>query len=322
MGQKIAIIFTGGTISMSKDPETGKAVPELKSNDIIATLNKTVRDLDFELIDFAHKPSPSFTNFDMLNLSRIIDEIALKPEIKGFVVTHGTDTMDESGYFVNLTVKTDKPIVFTGAMRDSSQLSYDGPHNLYEAILVANCDDSANYGVLHVMNGEINLVSEITKTHTSSLDTFKSLEYGPIGRIDDGVVRLLRMPIKKTLKFDVSSVDYFVEIVNAHSSSGSRVIDILVDNKVDGIVIEGLGIGNVPDTMVPGIVYAISRGIPVILTSKCVKGSVIPTYGYIGGGAHLEELGVILGGNLNAQRARLKLLAALGSNTANISEIF
>ncbi len=322
MKQKIAIIFTGGTISMSVDPETGQAVPDLKSYDIISTLNKSIKNLEFELIDFAHKPSPSFTNNDMLNLSKLIDELALKPEIKGFVVTHGTDTMDETGYFIDLTIKTNKPVVFTGAMRNASELSYDGPYNLYEAILVANHADSANYGVLQVMNGEINLISEVTKTHTSALDTFKSLEYGQIGRVDDGDVILLRMPIKNTLKFDVSGVDYYVEIVNAHSSGDSRVLNFLVDDGVDGIVIDGLGRGNVPSTMVPGIEYALSKQIPVVVVSKCQKGRVFGTYGYQGGGGQLAELGVVLGGSLNAQKARLRLIAALGSNVENIWKIF
>ncbi len=322
MKQKIAIIFTGGTISMSVDPNTGHAVPGLKSGDIISSLNQSVENLDFELIDFAHKPSPSFTNIDMLNLAKLIDEIALKPEIKGFVVTHGTDTMDESGYFIDLTVNTNKPIVFTGAMRNASEISYDGPYNLYESILVANCPDSFNYGVLHVMNGEINLISEITKTHTSALDTFKSLEYGQLGRIDDGVVIFLRVPIKNTLKFEVSSVDYYVEIVNAHSSGDSRIINLLVDNGVKGIVIDGLGRGNVPAAMVPGIEYAISREIPVVIVSKCPKGRVLGTYGYVGGGGYLADLGVILASNLSAQKARIRLILALGSGSKNIKENF
>ncbi len=322
MKQKIAIIFTGGTISMSVDANTGKAAPDLKSGDIISSLNQSVENLEFELIDFAHKPSPSFTNNDMLNLSRLIDELALKAEIKGFVITHGTDTMDESGYFIDLTVNTNKPIVFTGAMRNSSEISYDGPYNLYEAILVANCPESFNYGVLHVMNGEINLISEITKTHTSALDTFKSLEYGQLGRIDDGVVIFLRVPLKNTVKFDVSSVDYYVEIVNAHSSGDSRIINLLVDNGVDGIVINGLGRGNVPATMVQGIEYALSKQIPVVIVSKCSKGRVSETYGYPGGGGHLADLGVILAGNLSAQRARIRLIAILGSNSKDIKEKF
>jgi L-asparaginase len=162
------------------------------------------------------------------------------------------------------------------------------------------------------LNDEINAANEVTKTHTLALDTFKSLEFGPLGIIDQEHVIYYRQPHYQRQIIHPTSIVEQVEIVKAYAGSSSLILNLLIDHGVKGIVLESLGRGNVPPQMVEGIEYAISKNIPVVLTSRCPKGRVLDSYGYEGGGHHLRNLGVVFTQNLLSHKARIRLMLILG----------
>jgi len=320
---KIVVIFTGGTIAMKEDPKLKGAVPYLKGKDLIENLPLKENVLEIETIEFGNYPSPHLTVKHLEDLREIVEKNLERNEIDGIVITHGTDTLEETAYFLELTTNSEKPIVITGAMKSSSEIGYDGPSNLADALITASSKKSKNRGVLVVLNGEIHSAKDVTKTHTSSLDTFKSLETGPLGYVDNGNTYFYRN-VEKRQYIPSKRLEPRVSLLKVVFGMDDKLIKFLVENGEKGIVIEGTGRGNVPPKVAKGIEYAISKDIPVVLVSRCPIGRVYPSYAYEGGGAHLKSLGVIFGGNLSGQKARVKLMVALAytSDFLKIKELF
>lgn len=319
MKHKIAIIFTGGTIAMNDDSEGKQGIkPSLTPESIVKTLGSHATKYDLELFNFDNKPSPAITLTDMKNLSILIDDLASdnnsNANFAGFVVAHGTDTIEETAYFLDLTLKTKKPVVLTGSMRNISELGYDGPSNLLSAIDVVDHDDSSNKGVLLVLNNEINAAREVIKTHTQALDTFKSPEFGPLGIVNHHSVIFYRETVLKDLKIEISSDFEDVPIIKCYADMSPDYIDFLVDKGIKGLVIEALGAGNVPKNIVPALKRALKANISVVITSRCYKGQLAPVYGYEGGGKYLQDLGCIISNNISSMKARLKLILLLQSD--------
>ncbi|QAT62277.1 MULTISPECIES: asparaginase [Tissierellales] len=308
--KKVAIIFTGGTISMKIDPRIHAAIPALSSEEILSMVTNIEKAAEIEIIDFANLPSPHITPDIMMKLSQTVKKTISREDINGVVVTHGTDTLEETAYLLDLTIKTEKPIVVVGAMRNSSELGYDGSSNLSAAICTATSEDAKNKGVLVVMNNEVNSASEVTKTNTLSLDTFKSPEFGPLGIIDNDEVIFYRdIPYKQHIQTE--SIESKVGLVKCVSGMESDILHFLIDSGYKGIVLEALGRGNIPPKMMEGVEKSINKNIPVVMVSRCPTGRVLDSYGYAGGGKTLRELGVIFGGDLPGQKARIKLMLAL-----------
>lgn len=308
---KIAVIFTGGTISMKIDPRIHAAIPALSSEEIMAMVTNIEKFTKVESINYANIPSPHITPSMMMDIAKLVQETLNRDDITGVVVTHGTDTLEETAYLLDLVVRTDKPVVVVGAMRNSSELGYDGSSNLSAAICTAISPRAKNKGVLVVMNNEVNAASEVTKTNTLSLDTFKSPEFGPLGIVDNDEVIFYRDILSHQI-IDTKSIENKVGLIKSVPGIESDILDFYLDSGYKGIVIESLGRGNIPPTMIPGIKKAISKNIPVVMVSRCPTGRVLDTYGYEGGGKHLREIGVIFGGNLPGQKIRIKLMLALG----------
>jgi L-asparaginase len=316
----ILIIFTGGTISMSKHQVTSKAVINDNHSELLDNISSELKNINLESYQFSLKPSPSITPGDMFDLAKLTQKYIDNPEIDGIVITHGTDTLEESAYFLDLYLDTKKPVVFTGSMRNFSELGFDGLSNLVSSIYVAASPDSIKKGVLVVMNDEINAAAEVTKSHTLALDTFKSMEFGPIGIVEQTNVLYYRETHYPQTILAPESIEHNVEIVKVYSGSSSLILNLLIDHGVKGIILEALGRGNVPPMMLPGIIRAIEHNIPVLITSRCPKGRVLDSYGYEGGGHHLRQLGVIFTENLNSQKARIRLMLTLGL-TSDVSKI-
>ncbi|HEX8087752.1 MAG TPA: asparaginase, partial [Blastocatellia bacterium] len=197
MKKRLAIYFTGGTISMKYDPEIGAAVPALSGREILNAVPGAGDVADVEVIDFGRYPGPHMTMRLMMNLSGQVRETLSRPEIDGVVITHGTDTLEETAYLLDLTISGEKPVAFVGAMRNSSELGWDGPSNLLSAMRVAASDSARGLGVVVVMNETVLAASEATKTHTESFDAFQSPEFGPLGVVDKGEVIIRRAPRKR-----------------------------------------------------------------------------------------------------------------------------
>ena len=228
------------------------------------------------------------------------------------VITHGTDTLDETAYFLDLVLQSVKPVVFVGAMRNSSELSWDGPANLIAAVRVATTVEARGLGVLVAMSEEIIAAREVIKTHTESVDTFQSRDYGPIGLIDkDRIIIARRTTDQEYIQTD--NIEMAVETMKMVSGGDGKFIDYAIAQGVRGLVLEAFGRGNVPPGYMGAIDRAAKTGIPMVLTSRCSRGRTLDAYAYEGAGKTLTKLGVILGGVLPSHKARIKLILALGA---------
>lgn len=321
--KKIIIIFTGGTISMTKDEVTGSSIPSMTGEDILKMTPGLDSIAAVEFLDFAMIPGPHMTPDKMLELSHLITHKLAVEGFDGAVVTHGTDSLEETAYLVDLTYNGDKPVVFVGAMKSSDELGWDGPVNLIAAVYASACNEAYNRGVMVVMNNEVHSASQVTKTNTHTLDTFKSKDFGPIGFIDNDKAFFYYSYTKRQY-FETEKLDDNVDLIKCGCGMDDRLLKFCVDSGTHGIVIEGMGRGNIPPFMVTGVEYAISKNIPIVLVSRCLMGRVFDTYGYKGAGKELTNMGVILGDNLPGQKARIKLMVALGKNRshAELKDIF
>lgn len=307
---KVAIIFTGGTISMAVDPRIGAAIPTLSNEEIMSLVTNIDKYADIESINFSKLPGPHIDPWTMIELQQLVIKTINRPDITGVIITHGTDTLEETAYLLDLTIQSEKPIVVVGAMRNSSELGYDGPSNLASAVCTAISPQARNKGVLVVMNNEVNAASEVTKTNTLSLDTFKSLEFGALGIVDNDKVIFHRQIVDRQ-HIPATTIVPEVDLIKCASGMDSKLINYCVNTGTKGLVIEALGRGNVPPKMIEGIQYAIKNNVAVVMVSRCPTGRVLDSYGYQGGGKQLRNLGVILGGDLPGQKARIKLMLAL-----------
>ena len=311
--KKIAIIFNGGTISMKIDEKIKAAVPSLSADEIMSMIPGVEDYAEIEAYTFSSMPSPHMTLETMLKLSKFTTELVERDDIDGVVITHGTDTLEETAYLLDLTINSDKPVVITGAMRSGSELGYDGPSNLAASICTAISEDAKGRGVLVCFNGELNSASEVIKANSMALNAFRTPNFGPIGIVDNNKVMFYR-EAKKSEKYEVKEINKDVAVIKCVADMDSTLIDFVVEKGFGGIVIEALGRGNVPPRMVEGIKKALDKEIPVVVVSRCFEGRVHESYGYEGGGKMLKDLGVIFGDTLPGQKARIKLALAINSN--------
>jgi len=317
--KNIIIVFTGGTFSMKIDSATGGAIPHFHGNELLEMIPEAGIDANISMFEFGMYPGPHMTPELMLELSNKIKEYAESDNIDGIIVTHGTDTLEETAYFLDLTINTPKPIVVIGAMRTSSEPDWDGPKNLLDAIAICNNDNSREMGVLVCLNGEINAASEVTKTHTDDMETFQSMDFGSMGFVENDKVVFNRLP-KKLELIETDNVVSNVDLIKVYSGITDKFFRFSADSGVAGIVVEALGVGNVPPAAFDGIKYAVKKGIPVVLVSRCPTGETLDIYSYPGAGKWLKELGVIFTDYLNGQKARIKLMLALGK-TRDLNEL-
>ncbi|MGE6489865.1 asparaginase [Paenisporosarcina sp. NPDC076898] len=307
--KKIVVIHTGGTISMHVHDESGAVVPG-DSNPLTAEIGKLKEYADIHEIEAFNYPSPHMTPNEMLKLKQIIDQHSTEDHVDGFVITHGTDTLEETAYFLDLTVKSKVPVILTGAMRSSNEIGADGVYNLLSAVRVAISDNAVGKGVLVVMNDEIHTAQNVTKTSTSNVSTFQSPQYGPIGLISKAAIHFHHSPNTRE-SFEVTDVSPKVALLKIYAGMDAELLMHVAKAGYHGVVLEGLGQGNVPPAIVPAIQKLLNQDIPVVLVSRCYNGIAQPVYGYVGGGKMLEDIGVLFAHGLSGQKARIKLLIAL-----------
>ncbi len=303
---------------MMEDKESGAVKPGEQNPLLVSTslLNEAATITTAEPF---HLPSPHITPKEMLELKKLIEDTCQTTAVDGVVITHGTDTLEETAYFLDLTLSTDLPVVVTGAMRSSNEIGADGLYNLLSAVRVAGCEEAKGKGVLVVLNDEIHSAENVTKTHTSNVSTFQSPQYGPIGIVTKREIIFHHAPTDHQ-HLEVADVHKRVALIKAYAGMDSYLLTALKDLHYDGVVIEALGQGNLPPATVPAVQALLHQNIPVVLVSRCFNGIAQDVYGYEGGGKHLKELGVIFSNGLNGQKARLKLLIAL-SSTSDLQQI-
>ncbi|MCU0405793.1 MAG: asparaginase [Ignavibacteriaceae bacterium] len=307
----ILIVFTGGTFSMRIDKKkSGGAVPRYSGKELLKKIPDANKLANISFYDFGKYPGPHVTPEIMMELSKQLKRKLAEKKYDGIVVTHGTDTLEETAYLIDLTIKTEIPIVFTGSMRNSSEPNWDGPKNLIDSVQVCLTENSKGMGTLVCMHGEVNAASEVTKIFSNEFETFQSLDFGTLGFVENGRVIYNRLPRFLEI-INTNKINTNVDLLTVYAGMDEKFFKHSADSGADGLVIEALGVGNVPPASFNGVEYVIKRNIPVVLVSRCPAGETDYIYSYPGAGRHLHNLGVIFTDYLNGQKARIKLMLAL-----------
>ena len=307
MLKKILVLHTGGTISMQAD-DSGAVVTSQENP--MNHVSNPLEGVEVHALDFFNLPSPHIKPKHMLALYQKIKEEA--DHYDGFVITHGTDTLEETAYFLDTMEVPHKPIVLTGAMRSSNELGSDGVYNYLSALRVASDDKAADKGVLVVMNDEIHAAKYVTKTHTTNVSTFQTPTHGPLGLIMKHEILYFKTA-EPRVRFDLDRIQGLVPIIPVYAGMTEELLDLLPVDQLDGLIIQAFGAGNVPKETSQKLNALIQEGLPIALVSRCFNGIAEPVYAYEGGGVCLQKAGVFFVKELNAQKARLKLLIAINA---------
>ena len=296
---------------MRHDPAAGGAVPKLSAREIVAATRGIEEIAELEIEDWGAFPGPHMTMERMWALRNRVKALLARDEVQGVVITHGTDTLEESAYLCARSIEAGKPLVFTGAMRAASDLGWDGPANLMDAALVAASEEAVGYGAMMTMGGRVFPGIDVTKAHTHLPDAFESPGLGPIAVVDDGRVIFRRALAPAPRILDPMAPALPIDIVVAYAGADARIVDAC-RSEGRGLVVAAMGRGNVPPAMADGIARWIDAGKPVVIASRAMRGRVGPTYGYSGGGRRLVEMGALFSGSRRPQQARIDLALALG----------
>ncbi|MDN5353761.1 MAG: L-asparaginase [Candidatus Cloacimonadota bacterium] len=308
MKKKILLITTGGTIAMKYNSPVG-IVPDDEFVDHLRSYPQLENLAFIHVAEFSNIPSPYMNSELMMRLVRFVEDKI--EDYDGVVITHGTDTLEESAYFLDLVLETQKPVVFTAAMRSGSELGLDGPRNIVGAVRVASCPEATGKGVLVVMNDEINAARDVVKTDSGKTNSFITPSYGLLGTIDPDRVIFYRQSTKME-KIKTKEIESNIDLIRCVSGIDGRYIECSLQHHAKAIVIEAFGRGNVPPTMVEPIKKAIAQNVLVVVVSRTYTGRVLPEYGYKGGGSMLQRMGVILGEDLKGHKMRIKLMVLFG----------
>jgi L-asparaginase len=311
MKPDIHILSTGGTIA-----STGKddgAEPDKQGSELLEEV-PAVNDYANVSVEQVAQ-IPSFT-MDLETMTTVVRraERAVADGADAVIVTHGTDTMEESAFFADRTFDADAPLVFTGSQRRSDEISPDGPANLVTAVRAAAHDTVRAAGGSYIaFDEQLHRARTVTKTHTSRLDTFRSPDSGPVASVAHGGFRFHYSPPETEPSFDLVVPDAAVRIVPSYAGCTRDPIDEAIQAGVDGLVVDGTGLGNTTAALSEAIADAIDAGVPVVVSSRCLGGATAAVYGSPGGGETLRQHGVGFAGELSAQKARIELALSLST---------
>jgi L-asparaginase len=309
---RIAVVFTGGTISMRRDESAGGDVPSLDGAALLALTPGLDEIAEVVPVDRGLTPASHFSFADLFDIAATIRAQLADRSIDGCVVVQGTDTIEETAFFWDLVIDASKPIVVTGAMRSASQPDYEGPANLRDAVRCAASPVLADQGVVVVLSGSIDPADDVTKTHTSSFETFQSLNFGRLGRVEGEMVALVR---RRTARRRVTTdrAAERVPLITAHVAIDGTLVDAAVSAGADGLVVEATGAGNTSAPLLDAARRAMDAGIPVAFTTRCPSGEATAAYAFPGGGATWVRAGAMLTGHLGGPKARIALALGVGA---------
>ena len=322
----IYILATGGTIAGSGSGalDTSYTSGTVTVDKLIAAVPEINKIATIKGEQISNIGSQEMNNEVWFKLANRVNELLTSGKADGVVITHGTDTMEETAYFLNLVVKSDKPIVMVGAMRNSGSLSADGPLNIFNAVNVAMNKEAVGKGVMVVMNDEIHAAREVTKTNTTAVDTFKSPNSGKIGTVFYGNVKFYMNPVRKhtvNSAFDITKIKELprVDIIYSHSNDNPDFVNVAVKNGAKGIINAGMGNGNPFPSALEALGEAVKAGVVVVRDSRVGSGETT-----LNGEVDDGKYGFLASDNLNAQKARVLLMLALTQTTdkAKIQELF
>ncbi len=311
---RVAVVFTGGTISMRHDPVAGGNVPVLGGGALLESVPGLDAIAELVPIDRGLTPASHFTFDALFGIAAAVRGALADPAIDGAVVVQGTDTIEETAFFLDLLHAGPKPIVVTGAMRSATEPDYDGPANLTAAVRLAASAEAgqADLGTVVVLGGTIEAADDVTKTHVSAFDTFRGLAGGSVGRIEGERVVLARERGPRR-RIDTELAAGRVFLVTATVATDGTPIAALHAAGADGFVVAATGSGNTAPALLAAAEAVIADGLPVVLTTRCPIGAVSPGYAFPGGGATWLRAGAIPAGHLGGPKARIALALGLGA---------
>ena len=318
----VKILATGGTIAGSAESSTQTTGYQAGALGIDTLIEAVPQIKDYANVSgeqICKIDSKDMTNEIWLQLAKRVNELAADKNVSGIVITHGTDTLEETAYFLNLTAKTKKPIVLVGAMRPATAISADGPMNLLNAVRVASSEVASDKGVLVCMNDDINAAREVTKTNTIQVNTFMSSDLGKLGYINNGEAYFYRESTRKHTsksEFDIKNINQlpYVKIIYGHADDDRVLIDAAVAAGAQGIVYAGTGNGSIHKNAEVALAEASNKGIIVVRSSRVGTGTVIDAE------QSYKDANFINGDSLSPQKARILLSLAL-TKTKDSKEI-
>lgn len=305
------LIATGGTIAMKIDPASGAAVPALSGSELLAAVPGLDALARVDLLNLCNVPSSYMDAARWMVLKHAVDCALARPAISGVVISHGTDTLEETAWFLDQTVDSNKPVVLVGAQRNASEADFDGPRNLLAGIRTSIDPAARGRGVLVVMNDRISSARQASKAHTTAVEAFGPGEAGFAGVVEAGKVIFFRQPAR-SVHIPLSSTELArVDIVPMYAGADGQQVDAALNSGAKAIVIEALGLGNVNAEMYNAIVRAVAARVAVVISSRVGQGRVRPLYGFTGGGHSLQQAGALFAGSLSAHKARISTMLAL-----------
>ncbi|TPM98525.1 asparaginase [Mesorhizobium sp. B2-1-5] len=307
--RKICLMTTGGTIASKLEAESGHVTASVTGSELRAMLHDPLDGIDIAIDEFCNVGSYAIDLPLGFALAQRISH-HLQGDFDGVVVTHGTDTMEESAFLADLLVATDKPIVFTGAQHAADEANPDGPRNLTDAIRLAASETARGLGAMICFEQEFHAARDVSKSHSSRTDTFISYEHGKLGEVDGDRIVLHRKPVLRRT-YDAKGIVADVDLIKLVMGMGDRYIRFAAQDGAKAIILEGFGRGNATPAVTAAATSLVANGTPVIMTSRCQRGRVKPIYGN-GGGKTLSDGGVIFAGDLSGQKARVLVAVLLG----------
>lgn len=308
----VTLIATGGTIASRAAVAGAPVTAQLNGESLLTRLRSRPEGVAIRVEEFASIGSFALDLATVHALAMRARAALADPACLGVVITHGTDTMEETAFALDLLVGGDRPIVLTGAQRNAGDPDTDGPRNLSDALLVAASPAARGLGALILFEGDLHAARDVTKTHSSRTDTFRSGSLGKLGEVDCGCVHIYRRP-QRVAAIDAPRLDPRVELMRLSLGATPDVLDWWAERGVRGVVIEAFGRGNAPVGFAAAVARLVAKGIAVIIASRCAEGRTAPIYGGDSGGTSLAAAGAIFAGDLSGHKARLLVSALLGA---------
>ncbi|WP_247729648.1 asparaginase [Halovivax limisalsi] len=312
----VTVLATGGTIASTADGDGAGASPTKRGRELIEAVPPLSDLAEVAVEDVVQVPSYEMDRESLEAIGERVRALDADPSVDAVVVTHGTDTMEETAYYLDVTVQPETPVLLTGAQRRPDEVSADGPSNLLTAVRTARAfreREGATGGAFVAFAETVHSARAVRKVHTSRLAAFRSPGRGPVAVVDRDGVAIRRRPRSEAHPVPATSLSPTVVAVTSTSGADDTLARAAIDRGVDGIVVEGTGLGNATAPVGDAVGSAIEDGIPVVVTSRCLAGRTSPVYGGDGGGQALRDHGAIFAGDLAAGKARLRLSLAIAA---------
>jgi L-asparaginase len=317
----VAFVATGGTIAMKIDPVKNAPVPAINGDDLLATVPDIGKYATVEVNNISNVPSDYMNPARWIQLTKTVQAALDRADVAGVIVSHGTDTLEETAYWLDVTLDVKKPVVLIGAQRNASASDFDGPRNLLNATRIVIDPSSKGKGVMLAMNNQINSARYVTKTHTSNVETFNSGEFGFLGEVYPDRIMYANSPVRRQHVPVRTEKMPEVEIVPMYGGADGVVLRNAVDRGVKGIVVQAAGMGNMNESLYEAVKYAISKNVPVVVSTRVPNGRVMANYGYAGGGKTTYDAGAVMADDLKAPKARILLMLLLQNGVTSQKDL-